>query len=153
MIHPTDSTNVLRLERLIRAPRERVWAAWTDPALMQQWSAPAGLHIPDGSIDLRVGGAWEVVMIDDVSGERHVAYGTYLEIRPPERLVQEHLWRLADGTSSPKTIVTVELRAEGDHTRLVLTQEGFTSMGSRDGHTEGWASAIGNLVTLLEDSR
>lgn len=139
----------LRLERLIRAPRPRVWAAWSDPALLRLWSSPEGLSIPSGATDFRVGGTWEVTMVDDQTGRRYVAHGTYLEIRPPERLVQEHRWRSEDGTSSPRTIVTVELFEEGADTRLVLTQEGFTSGESRDGHTEGWASSLGRLQGLL----
>lgn len=53
--------------------------------------------------------------------------------------------------SSPETELTVEFHQEGGGTRLVLTQTGFLAEGGRDGHGEGWASALANLVTLFEE--
>jgi uncharacterized protein YndB with AHSA1/START domain len=141
----------LVLERVIRAPRERVWAAWTNGDLLHRWSCPEGMHIPKASVDFRVGGGWEVVMaVDEDPSQRHVAFGTYLEIDPPERIVQDHQWRTPDGGSSPRTVVTVVFHEEGGRTRLVLTQEGFESVGERDGHREGWASTLDRLVALAE---
>ena len=67
---------------------------------------------------------------------------------PPARLVYTHAWRRDDGTSTPETTVTVEFVAEGEHTRVVLTQEGFEVAASRDGHEEGWASTLDRLVAL-----
>jgi len=52
-----------------------------------------------------------------------VAFGTYLEITPPERIVQEHQWRRPDGGASPRTVVTVLFQEEGEHTRLTLTHD------------------------------
>lgn len=148
--HPTDATTLV-LDRTIRAPRHRVWAAWTDPDLLHRWSCPEGMHIPRATVDFRVGGAWEIVMVvDDDLDDRHVAFGTYLEITPPERIVQEHQWRLPDGGSSPRTVVTVEFQEVGDHTHLTLTQTGFATVGSRDGHGEGWASTFDRLAVLVE---
>jgi glutathione S-transferase len=141
----------LVLERVIRAPRERVWAAWTNGDLLHRWSCPEGMHIPEASVDFRVGGEWEVVMaVDEDPSQRHVAFGKYLEIHPPERIVQDHQWRTPDGGSSPRTVVTVVFHEEGGRTRLVLTQEGFESVGERDGHREGWASTLDRLVALAE---
>lgn len=141
----------LELERVIRAPRERVWAAWTNRDLLHRWSCPEGMHIPEASVDFRVGGTWEIVMaVNEDPSERHVAFGTYLEIDPPERIVQEHQWRTADGGASPRTVVTVVFHDEGEQTRIVLTQEGFGSVGERDGHGEGWASTLDKLAALTE---
>lgn len=141
----------LELERVIRAPRARVWAAWTNGDLLHRWSCPEGMHIPEASVDFRVGGQWEIVMaVDEDPSRRHVAFGIYLEIDPPERIVQEHQWRTAEGASSPRTIVTVIFQDEGEQTRLVLKQEGFGSVGDRDGHREGWTSTLDKLAALAE---
>jgi hypothetical protein len=142
--------NELTLERRIPAARDRVFAAWTQPELLRRWSAPEGLTIEDGATDLRVGGGWRVVMAEP-DGTRHEAFGTYREIAAPERLAYTHAWKGADG-SSPETVLTVELKPEGDGTRLVLTQAGFPSPESRDGHREGWSSALDNLQTLFPAS-
>ncbi|HYR08746.1 MAG TPA: SRPBCC domain-containing protein [Longimicrobium sp.] len=139
--------NELVLERKIPAARDRVFAAWTQPELLRRWSAPAGLTIEDGDTDLRVGGGWRVVMAEP-DGTRHEAFGTYREVAPPERLAYTHAWK-GEGGSSPETVLTVELKPEADGTRLVLTQAGFPSPESRDGHREGWSSALDNLQTLF----
>jgi uncharacterized protein YndB with AHSA1/START domain len=134
----------LRLERVIRADRERTFAAWTRPEILRQWSAPAGMTIEDGGeLDLRVGGRWRVVMVEP-NGTRHEAFGTYREITPPARLVYTHAWRDGSG-SSPETILTVAFEEVAGGTRVVLTQEGFGSRESRDGHVEGWSSTLDQL--------
>lgn len=142
--------NELTLERKIPAARDRVFAAWTQPELLRRWSAPEGLTIEDGATDLRVGGGWRVVMAGP-DGTRHEAFGTYREIAAPGRLAYTHAWRGAQG-SSPETVLTLELTPEADGTRLVLTQAGFASPESRDGHREGWSSALDNLQALFPAS-
>ncbi|HEX6370829.1 MAG TPA: SRPBCC domain-containing protein [Longimicrobium sp.] len=139
--------NELTLERSIPAARDRVFAAWTQPELLRRWSAPEGLTIQDGATDLRVGGGWRVVMAEP-DGTRHEAFGTYRRIDAPERLEYTHAWK-AVGGSSAETVLTVQLTPEADGTRLVLTQAGFPSPESRDGHREGWSSALDNLQTLF----
>jgi uncharacterized protein YndB with AHSA1/START domain len=140
----------LTLEQEIPAAPERVFSALTEPEQLRRWSAPEGLAVVDGDTDLRVGGGWRVVMAAP-DGARHEAFGTYREIRAPERLVYTHAWRQGGG-SSPETVLTVELRPEGDGTRLLFTQAGFASPESRDGHREGWSSALGHLRALLQSA-
>lgn len=141
----------LVMNRTILAPRHRVWATWTNPDLLHLWSCPEGMHIPAADVDFQVGGAWEIVMVSNHDpDERHVAFGTYLEITPPERIVQEHQWRRPGGGASPRTVVTVVFQDEGDHTRITLTQTGFDSAAARDGHGDGWASTLERLAELAE---
>jgi uncharacterized protein YndB with AHSA1/START domain len=140
----------LTLEQEIPAAPELVFAALTEPEQVRRWSAPEGLAVVDGDTDLRVGGGWRVVMAAP-DGARHEAFGTYREIRAPERLVYTHAWRQGGG-SSPETVLTVELRPEGGGTRLLFTQAGFASPESRDGHREGWSSALGHLRALLQSA-
>jgi uncharacterized protein YndB with AHSA1/START domain len=65
-------------------------------------------------VDFRVGGAWEIVMAADGDpGDSHMAFGTYLEITPPERIVQEHRWRQPDGGASPRAVLTVLFQEKG----------------------------------------
>ena len=69
----------LRIERTIRAPRDRVYNAWVDPEEMKKWSAPPGMTIPEGSQDLRVGGKFRAVMLEP-NGTQHIAVGEYREV-------------------------------------------------------------------------
>jgi uncharacterized protein YndB with AHSA1/START domain len=50
--------SVLRIERWFAAPRERVFAAWTEPRHLERWSAPHGFEIPETEGELREGGQW-----------------------------------------------------------------------------------------------
>ncbi len=52
----------LILTRIIDAPREKVFKAWTDPTLMKQWFAPLPWTTPHVEVDLRPGGSNLVVM-------------------------------------------------------------------------------------------
>jgi uncharacterized protein YndB with AHSA1/START domain len=144
-------TVTLKLERLIAAPPQRVFAAWTQPELLNQWSSPAGISIEGGDLDLRVGGHWRVTMRAE-DGSTREAFGTYREIVPAKRLVYTHAWHVGDGTT-PETVLTVEFRAEGTSTRLLLTQTGFESAASRDGHQIGWSISIDNLEKLFAEKR
>jgi uncharacterized protein YndB with AHSA1/START domain len=139
----------LRLERVVRASPERVFEAWTRPEELERWSAPEGLRVERGSLDLRVGGSWKVVMVAP-DGARHEAFGTYREISPPSRLVYSHQWKGEDG-ASPETLLTLEFEPVAGGTKIVLVQVGFGSAEIRDAHDEGWSSALDNLHRLLEE--
>lgn len=147
MTESTHEALALRLERVIPAPPNRVFAAWSDPDLLRQWATPPWLASGEGMLELRVGGAWSIVMIEP-SGRRMRAFGVYREVTPPSRLVYTHQWDGPEGTS-PETTVVVEFIAEGDGTRVMLTQTGFENAPSRDGHQQGWSEALDQLPLLL----
>ena len=151
MSNQTTAPLTLRLERTIRAPRQRVYAAWTTPEDMKHWSAPEGMTIPEAEQDLRVGGKFRAVMLE-ANGTRHVVLGEYREITPPSKLVYTHAWLQDNGASdktTAETIVTVDFIEEHGATRVVLTQTGFDSQGSRDGHEGGWSSTLDNFARHL----
>ncbi len=149
-LHPEP---VLRIERTFSAPRERVYAAWTEGALLREWSCPEGLTIGEASNNLREGGRFRIEMIEPDSGVRHVAVGRYLELDPPARLVMTHGWlhegEEPEAVDARATRLTVELFDEGARTRMVLVQRGFPTVESRDGHREGWESSFRQLDALL----
>jgi uncharacterized protein YndB with AHSA1/START domain len=58
--NPTEASIVIT--RIFDAPRELVWKAWTDPKHMAQWWGPQGFTNPVCELDVRVGGAWRIVM-------------------------------------------------------------------------------------------
>lgn len=148
MMMQTADALTLRVERVVQAGRERVYAAWTTPEIIRRWSAPHGMSIGDGEMDVKPGGRWRVVMVEP-DGTRHEAFGVYLQVTPPEKLVYTHRWHHDGGSATPETTVTVEFLEQGAGTRVVLTQEGFGSAASRDGHGEGWGSTMDRLVELF----
>ena len=76
----------LVLTRIIDAPRDKLFKAWTQPELLKQWFAPLPYTTPHVEIDLRPGGASLVVMRDP-NGQEFPNRGVYLEVVPNERLV------------------------------------------------------------------
>lgn len=134
---------VLHLVRHYPHPRERVFAAWTEPAQLVQWWGPEGVHIAHCEMDVRVDGSWETTMRSEDGGEFLVS-GRYVEITPPERLVITWAWT-TDGERGHETTVTVEFNERPDGTGLVLTQTLFATNESRDLHNEGWSSSLDRL--------
>ena len=86
----------LVIERVFKAPPDKVFAAWTDPAILVKWFGPEGFSVPEHSLDVREGGAWRTVMVSP-KGEPHTASGVYREIAPPRRLVMTWAWDQEDG--------------------------------------------------------
>lgn len=134
----------LTLTRILDAPRELVFRAWTEPEHLMQWSAPHGFTVTHAKGDLKPGGTWRSCMRSP-DGKDLWLGGTYLEIAPPERLVFTHGWD-EDGPGR-ETTVTVTLEDYNGKTKLTLHQSGFTSIASRDGHEGGWSETLDRLAT------
>lgn len=77
------------ITRIYEAPRELVWTCMTTPEHLTHFWGPPGMSTPlDGIvIELREGGRFETVMVNDASGDRYPTSGVYVEIDPPSRLV------------------------------------------------------------------
>lgn len=131
----------LVLKREIAAPRERVFAAWTDVRQTAHWWAPRDFAILSCEMDLRPGGAWHRRM--RAPGGAVVAkHGVYREIVAPERLVFTYISEFADGTVDPETLVTVTFADLGGRTRLTLRHSAFETDVSRTAHEGGWTSCL-----------
>ena len=139
----------LQLTRLIRASRQQVYDAWTQPETMQKWFCPAGLRPGPVEVDLRVGGTYRGSMLD---GDKvYTASGTYVALVPGEKLVFTHGW---EGPERADTLVTVELRDKDGGTELTLTHERFVDPDVCQGHAEGWALTLDHLEKhLAEEAR
>ena len=95
----TPSNREIVTERVFDAPRDRVWAAYTDPELIPEWWGPRRLTTTVDQMDVRRGGAWRFVH-HDADGNENGFRGTYREVTPPERIVQTFEWEGMRGTSS-----------------------------------------------------
>ena len=138
----------LDLVRVLDAPRERVFAAWTDPARVAKWMGPGGWVCTPSRLEARPGGAYALEM-RHTDGDRVTAVGTYREVVPPERLVFTWAWLGEDGKPGHQSLVTVTFRAVGQKTELTLRHEGFDTAESRDNHRDGWSSCLDKLADYL----
>lgn len=143
---------VLVITRLLDAPPDLVFAAWTDERSAAQWWGPRGFTSVSCTIDARVGGAWHRVMRSP-DGIEHRARGVYREIAPPERLVFTYAWEDATGRLGHETLVTLAFRELGGKTELTLRQELFETVAARDDHRGGWASCLDRFTEYLTQGR
>lgn len=143
-----NDVGVLRMSRRFAASRERVFQAWTDPALLRRWwAALQGWEGGEAEVDLRPGGRYRLSMRDPQAGAEYTVVGEYVDVRPPERLAYTWTWagEPAEMRGSEGTLVVVEFHDDGDGTEVVLTHSGFADGRIRDLHGEGWAGCLDNL--------
>ena len=151
MVAPAPHANLtLNLSRTFDAPRERVFRAWTDPALLEKWWGPPGFTCPLAQVDLRAGGTYRLGM-KPPGGEVFYLRGVFREVRPPERLVYTWKWE-EDTEGAGETLVTVEFKDLGARTEVVLTHERFPDAEAVERHTDGWDGCLVRLAELLAGS-
>lgn len=131
-----------RVERVFDHPIERVWAAYTDPALIPQWW---GNDTSVAHMDVREGGSWRFVAKGD-EGQEFAITGDFLEVSPPTRIVQTFGM---EGPFGGRHTQTIEFEPIGDGTRLAITSR-FATMEERDQTVAYGAEkgAIGGWVRL-----
>lgn len=88
MTHDTSDREIV-ITRVINAPRERVWEAWSDPEQLAQWWGPDGFTLTTESFDMRIGGEWRFVM-HGPDGTDYPNFIRYAEIRKPEFMKHIH---------------------------------------------------------------
>ena len=148
-----DTNRDLVLTRLIDAPREKLYRAWTDPALLTQWFAPKPWSTPRAETDLRIGGSSTIVMADE-NGTEYPNTGQYLEIVPNEKLVFTDAF-VGDWKPSAKPFMTVVLTFEdkGGKTQYTATVRHWTvedrKAHEQMGFHEGWGLCANQLEELV----
>ena len=142
----------LVLTRLIDAPREKLYRAWTEPELLKQWFAPAPYTTPSADLDVRVGGANTVVMRSP-DGNDIPCSGVYLEVVPNQRLVFTDAYTGA-WEPSPKPFMTVILTFEDEagQTRYTARVRHWTTEDrethEKMGFHQGWGQCADQLAAL-----
>jgi uncharacterized protein YndB with AHSA1/START domain len=111
-----ESDREIVLSRTLDAPRERVFAVWTDPKHVGQWYGPDGFTITTHEMDVRPGGVWRFIM-HGPDGTDYDNRIDYLEVVPPERLV----YVLGESADDPNAIQgSVTFADEGDRTTVTM---------------------------------
>ena len=132
----------LVITRDLKAPRERVFAAWTDVKQSSIWWVPKDCTLVSCEMDVRPGGIWRRTMRGP-SGNVITKYGIYREVLPPKRLVFTYNSDYANGTIDPETLVTVTLEElVGGRTRLTLSHSGFWDEAAKVSHIGGWTGVM-----------
>ncbi len=148
------SDRELLLTRIIEAPREKVYRAWTEPALVTRWFAPLPWTASRAEMDVRVGGS-SLITMRSPEGEEFPNPGVYLEVVPNERLVLTDAYTSA-WQPSEKPFCTIILTFDDagagrtKYTALVrhwsaADREAHETMGFH----EGWGTCTDQLAALV----
>jgi uncharacterized protein YndB with AHSA1/START domain len=147
-----NSDRELVLTRIIDAPRESVYRAWTEPELLKKWFAPLPYTTPHAELDVRPGGA-NLIVMSDPEGNEFANRGVYLEVVENERLVITDAYGTA-WEPSQKAFMTVILTFEdmGGKTRYTVRVRHWT-VADREAHEnmgfhEGWGQCADQLARL-----
>lgn len=112
----TPTEREIVMTRVVDAPRQLVFEAWTSPEHLRHWMlGPPGWSMPVCEVDLRPGGSWHFVWRKSDGTEMGMS-GEYREIVPPERVVHTEKW----GVEWPETINTVLLAEENGKTTVTM---------------------------------
>jgi uncharacterized protein YndB with AHSA1/START domain len=146
---PTAATDqTAQIERILEAPRESVFRAWTEADQIAAWYGPAHAEIPrDGiRIDLRVGGRWEVTMV--LPGGRQFVVGYAIEALVEPELIVMRSDPMPEAGMPEGTVVRVEFHDLGDRTRVKLTDGPFPPGGSEPA-AAAYTAALDKLAGFL----
>ena len=138
------------VERVIAAPRSKVYRAWLDPALLARWMGPDDFSVTVATVDERVGGVHQVEMLD-AEGGHHTFVSLIDELVPDERIVLTFKF---DPEAQETKLTLTFSDAEGGGTALRLEHERITVEGSLDTQSVnvGWGQTLAKLQTFCESS-
>ena len=145
-----------QFRRVFRAPRDKVWAAWTRREQLEHWMCKDDPthNARYVELDVRPGGRY-VIEIPQPDG-KYVGTGTFREVRAPEKLVFTWAWKRlpekpGEALQDAESLVTVELVDRGASTEMNFTHEDFEGAGIREGTRTGWLGCFGHLAKVLEE--
>ncbi len=140
------------ITRAFDAPRALVWRFWTEPELVSKWFGPDEVHTPVEkiSIDMRPGGHWNLVMVDNATGAEYPVRSTILEVVEPEYFIGSAEADTAEGPLEQMRL-HVQFHDHGEKTRVTLHQGPFTAE-FRDMTTTGWDVSFVALDALLVEA-
>ncbi len=131
------------VETTVPLRADAIYHAWT--RAFDSWFAAPGSAIMTGEVG-------SVFFFEtEMDDKRHPHYGRFLRLEPDELV--EMTWVTGNpGTHGAETVVTLEMRPDGDRTHLKLTHAGFYDEAARDGHEEAWPLVFEHMTQQLSGS-
>ena len=145
-----DNESQITLTRTIAAHVSDVFAAWTDPALIEQWQAD------EAELDAFEGGEYKFTTFgDDEDPEDHVVSGEILQFKENEKLVMSWVHKDGEDEDADEMIFVLEIAFQAlgeDQTRVTLTERGLAHADpeSRIFSMEAWSAALEHLAEVME---
>ena len=144
----SNTTNKIRLHRVLRAPAERLYKAFLDPDAMAKWLPPHGFTGKVHAMDAREGGGYRMSFTNFSTGKSHSFGGKYIELTPHERI--KYADQFEDPNLPGEMQVTITLRKVSCGTELEIVQEGLPSVIPVEACYVGWQESLSMLANLVE---
>ena len=142
------TTQTVRLHRVLRAPPDRVYRAFTDPSGFERWLPPFGFTGKVHAMEPVVGGTWRMSFTNFGTGHSHSFGGKYLELVPGLRIAYTAAF---DDPNLPGTMTTsVTLTQVSCGTDMQVVQEGIPAMIPAEMCYLGWQESLIALAQLVE---
>lgn len=144
-----EETGTVHLHRVLRAPTERVYKAFTDQSALERWLPPYGFtgKIHD-SVDARTGGGYRMSFTNFGTGSQHSFTVEYVELVPNQRI--RHTDRFDDANLPGEMTVTIDLEAVSCGTDIRIVQEGIPAVIPVEMCYLGWQESLEQLARLVE---
>ena len=138
---------VLEISRMLPAPRDAVFAAFTEPEQLSKWWGPKGFTIPRLDFEPRVGASYRIEMQPPEGDAFHLT-GEFREVERPERLAFTFVWEPADADDI-ETVAELSFRDLDESTEVSLSQGPFKTDERLELHRDGWGDSFDRLERLL----
>lgn len=137
----------LTFQRVLPAPREEVFAAFTDAQQVAQWWGPVGFTVPSIDFDPRPGAAYRIDM-QPPDADAFYLRGEFREVEAPERLAFTFAWEPRD-PDDVENLVELAFADAGGSTEVAFRQGPFKTEARRELHRNGWGDTFDRLEQML----
>ena len=144
----TASANTVRLHRVLRATPEKVYRAFLEADALAKWLPPNGYTCKVHHLDTKVGGSYKMSFTNFTTGKSHSFGGTYLELKPYERL--RYTDKFDDPNLPGEMQTTITLKKVSCGSEVTIVQEGIPAAIPAEACYLGWQESLVLLAKLVE---
>ena len=143
----TSTSNTIRLHRVLKASPEKIYRAFLDGEALVKWMPPHGFTAKVHHLEPKVGGTYKMSFTNFTTGTSHSFGGTYVELKPSERI--RHTDKFDTGLVGEME-TTIVLKQVACGTELNITQEGVPAAIPPEACYLGWQESLTLLAQLVE---
>ena len=142
---------------VLKAPRDRVYAALLDPELVARWKVPSGMSAEVHEFDAREGGRLRISLTYEApdregktEGRTDTYRGRFVELVPDELVVEADEFETDDPALQGEMLITIRLSDVPGGTELVAVHEGLPDVVAPEDNELGWRESLARLAALVE---
>jgi uncharacterized protein YndB with AHSA1/START domain len=145
--HPV-TTNTVKLHRVLRTSPEKVYKAFLDADALARWLPPNGFTGKVHEMEAKVGGTYRMSFTNFTTGHGHSFGGTYLELKPKERI--RYTGKFDDANLPGEMQTSITLKQVFCGTEVSIVQEGIPAVIPTEACYLGWQESLIHLAQLVE---